>query len=135
MIQLIDAIAQYEAKLKTPTMIKVLHLVASGKSPSMEIGTTIPTKIDKASVTLKDPKRPFPLFTLYFPVYSSVFCRSNCLHYRGDTNPSTAAEHLDGSLPPCTVEVVNHLSKVYDPGRANGMAQRNGAARRIHSGI
>jgi len=67
MIQLIDAIAQYVAKLKTPTMINVFHLVASGKSPNMEIGTTIPTKIDKASVTLKDPKRPFPLFTLHLP--------------------------------------------------------------------
>ncbi len=69
MIQLIDAIAQYEAKLKTPIMINVLHLVASGKSPNMEIGTTIPTKIDKASVTLKDPKRPFPLFTLHLPYF------------------------------------------------------------------
>jgi hypothetical protein len=33
----------------------------------METGTAIPTKIDKASVTLKDPKRPFPLFTRYLP--------------------------------------------------------------------
>jgi hypothetical protein len=72
MIQLIDAIAQYEAKLKPPIMINVLHLVASGKSPNMEIGTTIPTKIDKARVTLKDPKRPFPLFTLHLPVYSAL---------------------------------------------------------------
>jgi hypothetical protein len=38
----------------------------------MEIGTTIPTKIDKARVTLKDPKRPFPLFTLHLPVYSAL---------------------------------------------------------------
>lgn len=69
MTQLINAIAQYEAKLKTPIMIDVFHLVASGKSPNMEIGTTIPTKIDKASVTLKDPKRPFPLFTLHLPYF------------------------------------------------------------------
>jgi hypothetical protein len=68
MIQLIDAIAQYEAKLKTPIMINVFHLVASGKSPNMEIGTAIPTKIDKASVTLKDPKGPFLLFTPHLPV-------------------------------------------------------------------
>jgi len=66
-IQLIDAIAQYEAKLKTPIMINVFHLVASGKSPNMEIGTAIPTRIDKTRVTLKDPKRPFPLFTLHLP--------------------------------------------------------------------
>jgi len=65
MIQLINAIAQYDTRLKTPTKINVLHLVASGKSPNIEIGTTIPTKIDKASVTLKDPKGPFPLFTGY----------------------------------------------------------------------
>jgi hypothetical protein len=49
-------------------MTNVLHLVASGKSPNIEIGTTIPTKIDKASVTLKDPKRPFLLFTPHLPI-------------------------------------------------------------------
>jgi hypothetical protein len=36
----------------------------------MEIGTITPTKIDKAKVTLKDPKPPFPLFTLFLPFYS-----------------------------------------------------------------
>jgi hypothetical protein len=68
MIQLINAIAQYEAKLKTPMMINVFNLVASGKSPNMEMGTTIPTRIDKASVTLKGPKGPFPLFTPHLRV-------------------------------------------------------------------
>ena len=86
MIQLTDAIAQYEAKLKTPIMINVFHLVASGKSPNMEIGTTIPTKIDKASVTLKDPKRPFPLFTLHLPVYSAMFFSRVGPHAQGLLN-------------------------------------------------
>jgi len=68
MIQLINAIAQYEAKLETPIKKNVFHLVASGRSPNMEIGTAIPTKIDKTSVTLKDPKGPFPLFTPHLRV-------------------------------------------------------------------
>jgi hypothetical protein len=69
-IQLINAIVQNEEKLKTPIKINIFHLVASGNSPNMEIGTITPTKIDKASVTLKDPKRVFPLFTLYLPFHS-----------------------------------------------------------------
>jgi hypothetical protein len=69
-IQLINAIAQKEAKLKIPIEINLFHLIASGNSPNMEIGTMTPTKIDKAKVTLKDPKPPFPLFTLFLPFYS-----------------------------------------------------------------
>jgi hypothetical protein len=72
MIQLVNAIAQYDAKLKTPIMTNVFHLAASGKSPNMEMGTTIPTKIDKASVTLKDPKTPFPLFTPHISLFNPL---------------------------------------------------------------
>jgi len=71
-IQLINAIAQNEAKLKIPIKINIFHLIASGNSPNMEIGTITPTKIDKARVTLKDPKTPFPLFTLFLPYYSAL---------------------------------------------------------------
>ena len=67
MIQLIDAIAQNEAKLRSPIMINVSHLVASVNCPNMEIGTAIPTKIDKTSVALKEPKELFPLLSLYLP--------------------------------------------------------------------
>lgn len=70
MIQLIDAIARNEAKLRSPMMINVFHLVASGNCPNIEIGTVIPTKIDKASVALNDPKRLFLLFTVCLPLYS-----------------------------------------------------------------
>jgi len=71
-IQLINAIAQNEAKLKIPIKINIFHLIASGNSPNMEIGTITPTKIDKPRVTLKDPKIPSPLFTLFLPFYSAL---------------------------------------------------------------
>jgi len=69
-IQLINAIAQNEEKLKIPIKTNLFHLIASGNSPNMEIGTITPTKIDKAKVTLKDPKAPFSLFTFFLPFYS-----------------------------------------------------------------
>lgn len=64
-----------------------------------------------------------------------VFWRSNRLHHGGDTNSSTTADHLDAGLPTRALEVVGHLPEEDGPGRANGMAQRNGATRRIHPGI
>jgi hypothetical protein len=69
------------------------------------MGTTIPTKIDKASVTLKIQKRPF-LYSLcislllYASIYLSEFVFAIKLPLpQCDANSSTSAEHLDG-LPP-----------------------------------
>jgi hypothetical protein len=67
MIQLIDAMAQNEAKLRSPIRINIFHLVASENCPNMEIGTAIPTKIDRTNVALKDPKELSPLLTLHLP--------------------------------------------------------------------
>ena len=60
---------------------------------------------------------------------------SNCFYHSGDTNSSTTAEHLDAGFPAGALEVVNHLPKKKNPGRTNGVAQRNGATCWIDSGI
>jgi hypothetical protein len=54
-IQLINAIAQNEEKLKIPMKVNILHLIATGNSPNMEKETMTPTKMDKADeFILKD---------------------------------------------------------------------------------
>lgn len=63
-IQLIDAIAQSEAKLRIPMIIDAFRLGASEHCPNMEVGPVVSTNINKARVALKGLKKLFPLFTL-----------------------------------------------------------------------
>ena len=54
-IQLINAIAQNEEKLKIPMKVNILHLIATRNSPNIEKESMTPTKIDKADeFILKD---------------------------------------------------------------------------------
>lgn len=66
-IKLISAIAQNEAKLKIPMKISFFHSMPCSKF--IERGTIIPTRTDKTSIVLKDPKGPFPLYTLFLTFY------------------------------------------------------------------
>lgn len=102
-IQLINAIAQNEEKLKIPMKINILHLIAAGNSPNMEKGTMTPTKIDKAKVTLKDPKSPFALFTLGILFYlHTLLCNASNMefgvidsHLSGESSRSKTSPFLE----------------------------------------
>ncbi|OGP49153.1 MAG: hypothetical protein A2Y79_11150 [Deltaproteobacteria bacterium RBG_13_43_22] len=70
------------------------------------------------------------------PINVSDGCNeSDRSHHSGDTDSPAAAKHLEAGLPPGTLEVVDHLPKVHDPGSTDGMTQGNSPAGRVNPEI
>jgi len=70
------------------------------------------------------------------PINVSDGCNeSDRFHHSGDTDSPAAAKHLEADSSAGTLEVMDHLPKVHDPGSTDGMTQGNGPAGRVNPGI